>query len=96
MTIETRLIPVISTAHVTLEVNNALVAGDNDWVACATLPEWGYFLYLDDLEAFDDLNSPPQCLNDIRDWLYNSNFTDGWVRLDCDGPIMPDLPTYDW
>ena len=38
----------------------------------------------------------PQCLVDIRDWLYGNNFTDGWVRLDCDAPIIPDLPTYDW
>ena len=49
MTIETRLIPVISTAHVTLEIDRALAAGNQDWVACAVLPEWGYFLYLDDL-----------------------------------------------
>lgn len=75
-------IPVISTGHLTREVAEYLTAhgDDNPWCVCAPYQE-GFFLYLEELEAYDpesvhsDLASVvgrppmPQCLIDIRDWM---------------------------
>jgi hypothetical protein len=104
---EIHSLPVISTSHITQEVAERLTkeGNNNSWCVCASW-ENGFFLHLDDLEAAvcqDD--STPQCLFDIRDWLRTKNLicTDGdhrfrgdWVRLDSDGAVQEDLPSYDW
>ena len=79
---ETHPIPVISISHLTREAAEYLTAhgDDNPWCVCATYQE-GFFLYLDELEAYDpesvhpDLAAAvgrppmPRCLIDIRDFL---------------------------
>jgi hypothetical protein len=104
MPVSTHEIPVISTAHITLEVATRLDAENdrNPWCPCAAW-SYGYFLYLDEPEA--GLTEPPQCLLDIRDWLRKQPMqVDGrlgtpgscWVRLDSDAEKVDGLPTYDW
>lgn len=100
MSLEVHTIPVISTAHITREVADRLDSRRQQWCACATYPDVGFFLYLD--EPYSPGGDPvPQCLLDILDWrmrleregkLDNSH----WVRLDCDADLVDDLPTYDW
>jgi len=94
MTTEIHRIPVISTAHITREVADRLDSEHQPWCACACYRDVGFFLYLDEPSDMDE--PVPQCLLDIRDWLTKHNFTDRWVRLDCDGEIVDDLPAYDW
>lgn len=92
MAIETHEIPVISTAHLTREVSETLSQYNdkNQWCACASW-QFGYFLYLDELEE-----DAPKCLEDICEWLKENNFTDCWVRLDGSASEVETLPTYEW
>lgn len=94
--LEIHSIPVISTAHITREVNDQLLADDNPWALHANLGGCGFFIFLDDL-----IDPAPQCLKDLRDWLRkkeDAGIVDNsrWLRLDSDGQIVEGLPTYDW
>ncbi|WP_153785318.1 hypothetical protein [Pseudomonas sp. EMN2] len=96
--LETSVMPVISTAHLTAEVAERLAQGGTHWCPCASWPN-GFFLFLDLLEDGDE--TVPQCLLDIRNWLRaheNSKVIDEsrWVRLDADGAYADGLPIYDW
>lgn len=87
-------IPEISTVHIPMEVAAALDSEHQEWCACAVYRDVGFFLYLNDELGKHD--NAPQCLIDIRDWLQLRGYTDCWIRLDCDGEIVDDLPAYDW
>ncbi len=91
MEIETAVIPTISTAHITASVAATLteLGNDNAWVTCAS---WTYGFFL----RFHTLEDAPRCLIDIANWLTAHHFDDRWIRLDCDGEIVDDLPAYDW
>lgn len=99
MALETSVIPVISTGHLTEEVNKQLLGKHNPWSVHAILPGCGFFLFLDELA---EANEPvPQCLKDIRDWLRlkeTAGVVDNsrWVRLDSDANTVDELPFYDW
>lgn len=100
MDVEIHTIPAISTAHLTKEVAERLTAegNKNPWCPCAAW-DYGYFLFLDELEASD--GEVPQCLLDTRDWLRNLEDrgilgSSRWVRLDRDADTVDGLPTYDW
>lgn len=100
MSLEVHTIPVISTVHLTKEVAEALTekGSANDWCCCAPW-EFGYFIFLDDLESCS--HPVPQCLIDIRDWRMKLEMTkkldnSRWVRLDGAAETVEGLPTYDW
>lgn len=98
--VEIHRVPVISTGHLTYAVAQQLTrqGDDNPWCCCARW-DYGYFLYLNDLESAPE--TPPQCLLDIRNWLQSmeqQGLVDNchWVRLDRDADAADTLPYYDW
>lgn len=96
MKLETMLMPVVSTGHLTKDVADRLTSlGDtNDWVICAPY-ENGFFLWISHDQ--DAELGMPQCLKDVRDAVskYVPNSLGIWVRLDCDGGEV-DAPIYEW
>lgn len=99
MDLEIHTIPVISTGHITSEVNARLLEDQGPWGACAILPHSGFFMFLDEVENDDE--PVPQCILDIRDWLHGLEAAgrldrSRWIRLESDGQLVDGLPTYDW
>lgn len=91
-------IPVLSTAHITPETNEALQqmasAGPGDVAALGD----GFMVFIGsadrDAERFSDL---PADIRLLAEWCDAEGFTDNWLRLDGTiGDAIEGLPTYDW
>jgi hypothetical protein len=85
-------VPVLSTAHVSQETMDMLLAGptENAFGTVAAYPE-GVFLSLTTIRIPDDL---PEDLAALCRWVRRRRY--GWIRLDCDGDTVDDLPVHDW
>lgn len=87
-------VPVISTSHIELETMNRLSYSRIPGFMSAEYDE-GVFIYVPN-PAPDDC---PVGLKAVVDW-YNENYTeseiDCWLRLDSQGDVIEELPTYDW
>ena len=97
---ETQTIPVISTAHITKEVNDLLEEENAPWCASANHIGFGFFIRLVNPRPHEGM-PVPQCLLDIRDWrmkMTREGLLDdcAWVQLDRDAAPLDDLPTYEW
>jgi hypothetical protein len=90
----------LSTAHITEETANEL---DTEAKSCglSDIPfavyredDYGWFICLSShLELLDEIYLP----EDFKACCYLAKENDcEWLRLDRDGEIVPDLPTYDW
>lgn len=87
----------ISTAHITEDTANKLERevkyGTNDIpLSIYAKAEFGWLIFVSDY--YKDLLNMPKDLMDCLD-LAKENDCE-WLCLDCDGLIVPDLPTYDW
>ncbi|MFP3645164.1 hypothetical protein [Paraburkholderia sp. SIMBA_054] len=92
----TMTIPVLSTAHLTLETRNELsnmsqfnadLTGVN---ICAEYAE-GYFAYFN---QGDDPGHMSDNVNTLRNWAKANGHE--WVRFDSVGDAIDELPQYDW
>ena len=96
------LVPVLSTAHIKLETSIYLdllnKSKAQQAMIVAKYPE-GYFV--SQLEDMEDLGEaelrlkyydvPEELMNILR-WAYRKDYP--WVRLDCDGDVVEELPTF--
>ena len=87
----------ISTAHITEETDRKLQDEsevNNMCISVYDKSDYGYWIYID---PYDRLmcneNIPADLLNCIK--LARRNDCQ-WLCLDCDGEVVPELPTYDW
>lgn len=70
-----------------------------DWMpecpwACFAKGEWGWFMYVCDDVGITEAASVPL---EIRSALHVAReLRCQWIMWDCDGPIVADLPEYDW
>lgn len=87
----------ISTAHITEETDRKLQ--DNSELNLMDLSvyekgEYGYWIYIDPLDILMcHANIPEDLLNCIKFARQNDC---RWLCLDCDGEVVPELPTYEW
>lgn len=89
MAVETRTIPVISTAHIKLETLNWMDATPHkDWPMGGGVWDYGYLLYAHD----EPPEGTPAELAAIYDWA----IAGGWnyILLDCDADTVEGLATY--
>jgi hypothetical protein len=86
--------PVLSTAHITRETNELLLAqGDSvPWMSCAVY-DVGYFISVP-LDDSHHLCPPPQDLIAIWNWAREHGYQ--WIRLDAAGDQIDALPSHDW
>jgi hypothetical protein len=84
-------VPVISTGHLSAAVAKQLedLGDNNPWTSCASYLE-GFFLYAQSEPEPDT----PESLKAIFAWVREQGAE--WVRLDCDGDAIDELPQYDW
>jgi hypothetical protein len=73
-------VPSISKQHLPVLTRSVLQN-----MYCAEYPD-GYFVYIDDEPEKDDWMLP------IRQWLRREFPRQNWVRFDCDGELMTELP----
>lgn len=94
---EIKKVLVLSTAHITKEVNETMLAGGEIGVVYDNVP-YGYFMYIpSDLKewALDRNNIPvPKCILDIISKV--KELECDWCKLDCDGEVISGLTTYKW
>lgn len=87
----------LSTAHISEEtavmLEREVKYGVNDIpLSIYNKAEFGWFIYVS--EYYKDIEDIPEDLMSCLD-LAKENECD-WLCLDCDGIIVPELPTYDW
>jgi len=85
-------VPVISTFHITKEDGQRLAL--DDWRdSLAACHGDGHILHFeaDSLDDFSEFSEPFQdMISEFADLGYT------YLRLDIDGEILPDLPTFEW
>ena len=103
--LEIHKLMVLSTSHISAEVNERLGDGDftqkeldafldeDVWYVPVWNMDGGYLIGLDH-EPKDSFGNDPECIKNIV--LYARKHGCLFVRLDRDGPQMKDLPTYEW
>jgi hypothetical protein len=84
----------LSTAHVTKKTMDALAEGSADLTSYG-YPE-GAFVHLptDDLEEELEERGLPEDLRKVVKFAMDHDCQ--WVKLDADGEVCGDLPTYEW
>lgn len=89
-------VPVISSAHITQETAELLTQNSSSMpVPVATYRHgWFAFIFSPDI----DNGVLPADLEEVAAWYRQLPEFDygGWLRLDSDGDVVPELPTYDW
>ena len=98
------LVPVLSTAHIKPETSNWLKQhtrrGQAMVITVAEYPE-GYFI--GPLQGIDELGKAelrltyfgvPEDLLNLLVWAARKGYY--WVRLDCAGDTVEELPTFEW
>jgi hypothetical protein len=83
---------VASTAHITKECSEFLSKGivGNiviDW-------DYGWFIWVDTEDMYSDAMIAFPALINLMETATAKGCS--WLRLDCDGPIYENLPTYEW
>lgn len=92
--------PVISTAHVTAEVGEAMRNApphldENPGALYGlyyAITMHGAFIACPDDTVLD--SEVPKCLRDCFRWAQSEGLE--WIRFDCEGDFIPELPEYDW
>jgi len=81
---------VLSTAHLPETVDKALTANVEAYpeISCDRIT-WGYLVWV--RESGYAAGEPWDTL-----FAYANNLHCQWIKFDCDGPVMPDLPSWDW
>lgn len=85
--------PVISTGHITKELNEELGQYSRvnaPWGQEVVDIEGGWLLYVGANEATD----VPEVLAPLFAWTASLGYE--WLRLDQDGDVIAGLPTYNW
>jgi hypothetical protein len=91
MDLETYTMVVVSTAHITASEADALDLGDADHLTVIPWSEYGWLIWC----AKDaDLEGTSDALLRCLEWAQSKGFE--YLRLDSDGPEIPDLPKYQW
>ena len=89
-------VPVVSTAHITLETDKWMLEMSNDERDRYMIHHicGGWMIYVG--EEPDNIDeSFPEDLKKLMAWCQEYHFT--WLRLDQDGDLIEDkFPTYDW
>lgn len=83
--------PVISTCHIT-EATDRLLQDEGDrnpWTIVAPYSE-GAFVYVQP----ENMDGQPAEFADIFAWARKHGHH--WVRIDADGDVIEELPSYDW
>lgn len=93
---EYQTLPVISTGHLKQPTAQLLSRSMPDCqmvdeVIAAPYPH-GLFLHL----PVDGEPTEFEDLEEIRGWLDSQLHSNGWLRLDSDGPYIAGLTTYEW
>jgi hypothetical protein len=81
---------VLSTSHLT-EFTCVVVLDNYDGPVWEK-GEFGWFVYAN-LEQLDDL---PEDLRQCVNYAQDPGVSCDWIMFDRDGPIVDELPTYDW
>ncbi|OQS11666.1 hypothetical protein B0T37_04325 [Chromobacterium violaceum] len=91
-------LPVLSTSHIREQTNAWLQNHAGDW-GRMTFAEYGsgYFIALGESDS-DPVEQFPQHpdLQQLMRWVQTHYPAATWLRLDADGDVVPELPTYDW
>lgn len=92
--------PVISTAHIKQETSAWLTNQKNRYIVAAKYPEGFFVSILDDMYDLGETELritypevPTELMNTLL-WAHRKGYY--WVRLDCDGDIIEELPTFEW
>lgn len=91
------VVPVISTAHLSEEVGEALagaLSGSDFFGFMCMVGPIGGMVYLGDLDLYADDPELPVCLRDCGAWANSKGHE--WVRFDPDGDVVRGLPVYEW
>ena len=94
---EIKKVLVISTGHLTREVNEVMERGGGIGIIYEDV-DYGYIIRMpSDFEEWKEetnLDDVPKCIMDIVS-LTRSLGCD-WCNLDCDGEKSPNLPFFEW
>lgn len=98
------LVPVITTAHIKPDTARWLtLRSENKSFTSMIVAEYPDGYFVSQLEDMDDLGEAelrlkyydvPEELMGILRWAYRKDYP--WVRLDRDGDVVDELPTFDW
>ncbi len=94
-------IPVITTAHLTQEVAQALaevLPGEDFYGLYCAVTAHGGFVAFGELGPMDLLELP-KCLADVARWARRTGTPEEcweWVRFDADGDQIGELTVYEW
>ena len=85
-------VPVLSTAHVSRETMEWLIAnpGDHEFGVVANYSH-GVFLQLDNR---NEAPEAPAEIRQLQQWIRPRHYQ--WIRLDTNGDVVPGLPIHDW
>lgn len=93
---------VLSTNHIPWRTSRALdasteggtIEGNGDMPATLKWASYGWMVWADDgFRTMRSSDAHPELLRVIEFALKHGC---QWIRLDCDGPEYPELPTFDW
>lgn len=89
---------VVSTAHITPRDSKLLQ--DDAYPYVCDLYGYGHLAYVGDTRDFAN-NRPALAAHGMSPEFLHlmklcTKWDCAWLRLDCDGPTYPELPTFDW
>ena len=82
----------ISTGHISRATADRLTEGDDDLPWVLAWSDYGWLVLAHDI-AGDD-HDFPEDLQRCMDFAWSHGCD--WVRLDCDGDKLDELPVFDW
>ena len=88
-------IPVITTAHITLDVAvslSKLLTGETYFGIEVSPTRHGAFVRCAEITIADP--EIPECMSDCLSWAHDAGFE--WLRLDADGSEVAELEIYEW
>ena len=87
-------VPVISTAHINASTSETLDAAVRASVLedVVAMPG-GWLVYGYPLGPTEDATTTPDLVR-LRAWAGERGYS--WIRLDADGDLIPELPTFVW
>ena len=87
-----------STAHITREDDLFLEGGTNTEPLIVNATDYGYWIYVPgDSEEFAEVRDSPLVSPSLKEVLKKAWRLDAvYIKLDSDGAVHDDLPTYEW
>jgi hypothetical protein len=83
---------VLSTIHLTRKTSERIERSRPGMPAAAIWKDYGYFMWAD--QGFSIMEISRECLELVRVIDFALNHGCQWIRFDCDGPEIAELPTF--